>query len=207
MSHIGMRKYQWKELLKYNPQLKYFYFDEDQSQNYSPYKLYTSTHLYRTQTTRQAMNRWSIVNLISEFYGKDFIKTNGNIIRGDEVWYADQRISGVLTNEYARQYGYGFELKRYTGTRLDRFSFAGWINLLKKKFNKLTDAHLYHDEIFSNIYLLQALTQRLFNETLNKMFTSYFNEYLILRLTWRNDSSFDNNHNSGVVVVKLTNLN
>jgi hypothetical protein len=165
-----MRKYQWRELLQYNTKTNEFYANN-----------FTTTS--KKSHIPRRLNRWAIIKLVSDFYGKKHIKTNEKIERGDALWGTDQNITGILINEYAKQKRYDLEKRNYSGIRLDRlFEFKHWLKLVNTQFEELTDAHGYHELAFLNIDVVRALNRKLFNQSLNHLFDKYFNEYINLRM-------------------------
>jgi hypothetical protein len=171
MPYIGMRKFQWREMLKYNAQIDRFYFANS---NLTPYH-----HISKPI----GLNRWSVIRLITDVFGKvNKMRTNDKIIRADELWFTDQYLTGVLTKEYAEQHGYKHARKALSGQRLTRDgSKEHWINLLNTSFDDITDANCYHQDAFSNLNFIQELNRKLFDQAQQQLFDKYFFEYISAR--------------------------
>ena len=102
--------------------------------------------------------------------------------RGDEAWSLDQRFISLLIEKHTRQFNTTLNKNRYSGIRLDRiYSIQRWLELVKLNFPLLTDAHGFQELNHDTINATQALNEKLFNQTLNNLFNSYFEEYFAIR--------------------------
>jgi hypothetical protein len=156
MSHIGMRQWQWREMLELNG--------------------FTSRRF-------DAGNGAEMIEFLAEFFGGiDYVGRNELIVRGNEFWNVDQRLCGVIVNEYAKRTRCGLDLRPFQDLRLDRiFSTEHWRAFVKDLFHVLTDAHGFHDDFVANMNLIRALNRKLFEPKLNEFLDRYIDEYLRIR--------------------------
>lgn len=102
--------------------------------------------------------------------------------RGDEAWSVDQRFISLLIAKHTGHYNTTLNKNRYSGIRLDRiYSIQRWLELVKFNFLQLTDAHGFQELNPDTINAIRALNDKLFNQTLNNLFNSYFEEYFAIR--------------------------
>ena len=116
----------------------------------------------------------------------------------------DQHFISVLIDEYTNRRNMNIEKKAYWGKRLDRGSIEWgpffWRLYVKWFFFTLTDSHCFKSNLFENLDTIQMLNQRLFNSSLNAVFTTYINEFVNIRTNMLNSNNRDS------VLVTLKNL-
>lgn len=170
---------------------------DDFKYNNKIYKMYTMLNIGMTkQQWREVMNLEnqndyrldgeSVLKLIRNLFGEDYIKKNNEISRGKQtenpVWYLDQMTISVKIHEYAvEQMRANLTKIKFKGTRLNRNLFfnKNWFN--RRQLTYLTDFHSFHADVFDNWSNLREFLDRIFDSSLTSIFEIYYQEYLNIR--------------------------
>jgi hypothetical protein len=128
------------------------------------------------------LNGEMIMTRLREIHGPGQFRKNAEVIRGDDVWYLDQRTVTILINDFIKEDNVRRKLNKYkfTGIRLDRsFSASKWYGKLRN-FENIIDCHMYHAEAKLKINLIMRFLEKLFNKNICDQLTVYFAEFFAI---------------------------
>jgi hypothetical protein len=128
------------------------------------------------------LNGEMIMSHMREIHGVTQFRKNTDIVRGDNVWYLDQKTLTTAINNYVDRDPANRKLNKYkfSGDRLDRSdSNYEWYRKLKNLDNVI-DSHMFHDDVRLKINLIMDLLQMMFSKKICDKIIVYFSEFFSL---------------------------
>jgi hypothetical protein len=133
---------------------------------------------------KEELNGETMMTHLRLIHGDGMFRKNVEVMRGDEIWYLDQKTVTIVINEYVNDENFKFKRKlnkfRFTGFRLDRSDTPSrWYGKIDS-FNLVIDAHMYHADSKVKVKLIVDFLKRLFNKNICDMLNTYFREFFSL---------------------------
>jgi hypothetical protein len=155
MGYIGMRKWQWREVMSITK-----------------------------NTILDGANIMKHIKMVHGKNGETAFRTNDQVVRGDGYWYLDQNTITIAIYDYLNDEKFKLQRKvdryHYTGIRLDRADdAAGWYSKMQM-FDRVIDSHLYHGDAKEKLKLYTDLSKKMFDKSTCDSLKTYFDEFFKL---------------------------
>jgi hypothetical protein len=121
----------------------------------------------------------TVLDKVKEIHGDNSFAADGQMQRGNEAWFLDQRTVTIAINEFVKSGRGKVNRYPYVGLRLNR----GWRQLwyiMLERLDEVTDSHLPQADSFEFKDCIFALLRRVYSPSVVAVFDRYFTEFKAL---------------------------